>query len=305
MIEASKKRMREMRRCLLAEEANLFISDLIRSQKPFMVSRFGNVELNSVIHYVENVKGRRRLLSGTDNDYRLSKNSWPETFLSQLHINAGFFPSSPKYVEKFCELMLECMPQVDLLGSWVKGEGLFDDRLLSSKICRLADIVPFSFKTPWTQYLEGKNVLVIHPFVESIRSQYYNYRTKLFSNSKILPDFNLITLKAVQSQAGNTPDEFKDWFCALDFLFDNAMHVDADVVLLGCGAYGFPLSAKLKKAGRQVIHLGGGTQILFGIKGKRWDTHPSISLLYNQHWVRPQETEKPLGFDKVEGGCYW
>ena len=49
------------------------------------------------------------------------------------------------------------------------------------------------------------------------------------------------------------------------------------------------------------IHAGGATQLLFGIKGKRWDE----CGFYNDYWVRPSEREKPLGYEKVEGGCYW
>jgi hypothetical protein len=78
-----------------------------------------------------------------------------------------------------------------------------------------------------------------------------------------------------------------------------------DVAIIGCGAYGFPLAAHVKRLGKQAVHLGGATQILFGIRGNRWDKHPAISSLYNEHWVRPDVTEKPSGAEKVEGACYW
>ena len=51
--------------------------------------------------------------------------------------------------------------------------------------------------------------------------------------------------------------------------------------------------------------MGGPTQILFGIKGKRWDDHPVISKFYNEYWVIPNSIEKPQGANKVENGCYW
>jgi hypothetical protein len=25
----------------------------------------------------------------------------------------------------------------------------------------------------------------------------------------------------------------------------------------------------------------------------------------NEHWTRPQNSEKPKGFENVEGSCYW
>jgi hypothetical protein len=68
---------------------------------------------------------------------------------------------------------------------------------------------------------------------------------------------------------------------------------------------GFPLAAHVKRMGKKAIHMGGATQILFGIKGKRWDTHPVIGAMYNEHWVRPALEDVPQQANKVEGGCYW
>jgi hypothetical protein len=57
--------------------------------------------------------------------------------------------------------------------------------------------------------------------------------------------------------------------------------------------------------GKKGIHLGGATQILFGIRGKRWDDDPFFQKLFNDYWVRPHPTEVPGNFQVVEGGCYW
>ena len=81
--------------------------------------------------------------------------------------------------------------------------------------------------------------------------------------------------------------------------------IDFDIAIIGCGAYAFPLGAYVKKLGKKAIVLAGATQILFGIKGRRWDNHPVISKLYNEYWVRPKENEKPKQYSRIEGGCYW
>jgi hypothetical protein len=80
---------------------------------------------------------------------------------------------------------------------------------------------------------------------------------------------------------------------------------DFDIAIIGCGAYGFPLAAHVKRMGKKAVHLGGATQILFGIRGKRWDSLPAIAQLMNEHWVRPHFSEIPPGGDAVEDGCYW
>ena len=53
--------------------------------------------------------------------------------------------------------------------------------------------------------------------------------------------------------------------------------------------------------------MGGGTQILFGIKGKRWDEHDVISTFYNEHWVRPSDEEIPERMEnmRIDTGHYW
>ncbi|MBK6274009.1 MAG: hypothetical protein IPF58_04575 [Saprospirales bacterium] len=51
--------------------------------------------------------------------------------------------------------------------------------------------------------------------------------------------------------------------------------------------------------------MGGATQILFGIKGKRWDNFPAIKNLYNEYWNRPLLSEKPEGFNLLENGTFW
>jgi len=57
--------------------------------------------------------------------------------------------------------------------------------------------------------------------------------------------------------------------------------------------------------GEKAIHIGGGTQLLFGIKGKRWDDYKPAARYYNQYWVRPLPEETPENAKKVENGIYW
>ena len=78
-----------------------------------------------------------------------------------------------------------------------------------------------------------------------------------------------------------------------------------DVAIVGAGAWSLPLTAHARALGRIGIHMGGATQILFGIRGARWDDHPVIAGFYNEAWVRPGPGERPAAHEAVEGGCYW
>ena len=99
---------------------------------------------------------------------------------------------------------------------------------------------------------------------------------------------------------------FDNWFEALEWMKSEIDKVDFDVALLGCGAYGIPLQHYIRSLGKQSVYVGGGLQILFGIKGKRWDNHPEISSFYNDYWVRADESECIANYKNVEqGGPYW
>ena len=81
--------------------------------------------------------------------------------------------------------------------------------------------------------------------------------------------------------------------------------VPFDVALIGCGAYGLPLGAAIKQMGKPAVHLGGALQLLFGIRGRRWEAMPQYLSLMNDAWVRPSSTETPPLAEMVDGGCYW
>lgn len=270
------------------------IQNALKNGTPFFMGRFGATELFTTSVFIFNA------------------NSKKTAAMNQLKKWSGFFPEKKELGQEFSELMLESMSELDVLGVWfTQFEDYYVKHFLSEKadITYLSDIEPWiNPENPWSKALCGKKVLVIHPFVETIRNQYIYHREEIFPGTDILPEFELITLKAVQTSAEETDERFSTWFEALEWMYIEAMKIDFDVAILGCGAYGFPLAAKLKKAGKQAIHLGGVTQILFGVKGKRWDTekhYEYIRKYYTDAWVYPADSEVPKGAKKVENGCYW
>lgn len=278
---------------LADEPGNKVILELINSGKPFMVGRFGGNEIRTIADVLYEKSGGK--FGGLTKRTRF-----------KITNQAGFFPDETSELYRFQELYVDCCKQVDVIGVWnmfLQGE-LTKRYLPAATYTELRAIEPYYYSEPWSQGLEGKKVLVIHPFVETIKSQ-YEKREQLFTNNKVLPEFELYTIKAVQTIAGQKDDRYNTWFDALEDMYKKALEIDFDIALIGCGAYGFPLAAKLKAAGKSAIHLGGALQILFGIKGNRWDNHEFISKLYNEAWVRPGDKEKVEGSSVVEGSCYW
>ncbi len=296
------EKLSDVRAVLDSEAVNIKISELIQSESKFMVGRFGSVELDSLLKFERCLS--LGIIGLAIEGVKYGALPFSKRYFSKLHNNAGVYPINKAMLANFYSEMKCAMPEVDILASWVPGEVQFKSEFMKSSICELGSIEPYYHSNPWSAELEGKKVLVIHPFAKTIKSQYENNRESLFNNPRVLPKFNLFCLEAVQSIAGNRP-KYGSWLEALEWMTSEALKIDFDVAIIGCGAYGFPLAARLKKSGRKVIHLGGATQILFGIKGKRWDKHPVISKLYNENWCYPSENERPSNISSVEGGCYW
>lgn len=279
------------------------IYEMLLADSPCMIARFGSVELQAVVDYLfpPTLKNAFRFVKGQIPSWGYA----PSTRLT-MHINAGFFPATPKMLDRFGQLMLECMPWVDILGSWRQEEAVVMPYLPNVVRAPLYALEPYYFDNPWTSALEGKKVLVVHPFEDTILKQHQPGRYEhLFSDKRLTPEYELQTLKAVQSIAGNKPEGFDDWFQALDWMKAEIDKRDFDSAIIGCGAYGFPLAAYVKQIGKKAVHLGGAVQNLFGIRSRGMENTKWYKETVNEYWVRPSDEETPKGFNKVENGLYW
>jgi hypothetical protein len=212
----------------------------------------------------------------------------------------------PALLSRFAMVYDDSIAQADLLGFW---QTTFQARLLAERhadmpLAPLSALEPYLHASPWSAALEGRRVLVVHPFADSIARQYATERPRLFADPRVLPQFELEVLTPPQTLAPMT-EGHGSWLEALDKLTERVLQRSFDVALLGCGAYGLPLAAAIKRSGRQAIHLGGALQVLFGIRGRRWERIPTIAALMNDHWIRPSEAETPVSAVRVDEGCYW
>lgn len=302
--KARHERQFQTEKILTDTDTNQTIRQLIESGRPLMISRFGACELSVVNVY------RQRQRNVFAKYYTYLKAGKPLEYTDHIRFNAqnnaGIFPPSDDILDQFAAITLRASRQIDVLGVW---RFIHQEEDFWREVCPLAQLIeakslePYSYSSPWSAALKGRRILVIHPFEESIQRQYVK-RTLLFPSREILPEFDLKTIKAVQSVVGN-PVPFASWVEALEFMKSQISRMEFDVALIGAGAYGLPLAAHVKSLGKQAVHMGGALQILFGIRGGRWDDDPQVSRLYNEHWVRPLPEETPQAFQRVEGGCYW
>jgi len=270
------------------EDANRHILNLIGSGQPLLISRIGHTEGRIV------------------GEWLFRGGHYGQLTHKQAHQNAGIFPVEGSLLTRFSEIYSAALLEVDLLGFW---QTIYQARWLASLpkrplLAPLESLEPYFHPQPWSSALAGRRVLVVHPFARSIASQYRQRRQSLFTNQEILPAFELDVLAPPQTLAPATGG-YADWQDALETLISQALARPFDLALLGCGAYGMPLGAAIKRAGRQAIHLGGSLQLLFGIRGRRWDALPSFQPLFNEAWVRPSAEETPQRAESVDAGCYW
>ena len=269
------------------DEMNEQLKEWITSGKSFAVTRNGMAE---TVMFASLVKDR---MTGK------------ESALKQT-MSVSFDKDKQKLAEYF-DIIKEVYRESDIICAWytlcMEEYAMFQYGR-NALVTEVELVHAFNAPGSWVQVLKGKKVLVVSPFSETIESQYPK-REFLHKDKDVLPEFTLSTVKSVWWYSQGRDSRFQTWFEALDYLYEACMKQEFDIALLSCSTFGAPLAVRLKQAGKQAVQMGGGLQLLFGIKGKRWDNAPG---LYNEYWVRlPEETK--VGnvdvLDRTQGGVYW
>ena len=287
------------RKSLPDQEAGALFRSRLEENTPFCAGRFGFFELSAM------------------RNFYFAKAGNYQKILESLKNCAGVFPPMEQTGEEFLELMKNSLGEMDfLLCSGEPFENYFAGQFGKKSLVWVPNLrlaCPWFFEQPWSEALEGQKVLIVNPFAKTIRSQ-YQHREKLFSGTRILPEFTLLTYRSMFTIGEFQDPAFPDFFTVLEHQFEEISRLDFEVALLGCGAYGFPLAAMItSRLKRTAIHMGGVLQLLFGILGARWDgsrfpgqgPNPGIRPYINEYWTYPSREETPEAAAGVEYGHYW
>jgi hypothetical protein len=277
---------------LSSQEGNDLLARLIHA--PAAVGKMGAVELGVVRPYI-----RRGDLNG-------QSSAWRQAAVQKLYRNAGVYPPETRIVSRFCRTYTEALGQLNVLGVYFSfGEHAAQRKFAPNAV--LMDPValePYYHERPWSRQLEGKRVVVISPFAETIESQYRRRHDVWRGKPEVLPEFDLRAVRCPLSAYLAAPP-YPDWFAALEAMREQMALATFDVALVGAGAWSLELLGYAKSLGACGLHLGGVTQMLFGVKGRRWERNQPVTAFYNEAWTRPSASETPPGIRKIEGGCYW
>lgn len=279
-----------------------FIRQGILSGKPFMVGKIGTGDNETLLRYMD-IHDKEpvalkwlKLLVGLRRPFW-----WDNSIRTGISVSAGVFPNTVEGIEEFCRIYETYIPEMDGFASCADGESRIHDRYCPHAVpLDYGSLFPIMNGYSWFDALAGKKVLVVHPYVKSIRTQYEKAKThELHRSLGPMPEFDLIQYRPVNTIGGKS-SEFPRWKDALQRMIDDVSKIDFDVALVGCGVYGVPLSVHIKRMGRVAIHTGGATQLIFGIKGRYYDTWN----LYNEFWMRPFADDIPPNMELIENGRF-
>jgi len=291
---------------LEGDEAFAAVHAALTGLKPAAVGKLGSIELELAYFRFKT----RRLLAPIPIRPQM---------LQTLCRNAGMFPPTH---ETACRMADELMRSLLFLDCtpiwWMKNETqeLLDVFAKKAQRVSLQSLECFLSPNPdhwWTA--KKARILVISPFSSSVEAQAPHLQA-IWASRKGLwhPESTVQTISFPLSFGVQSPeiqaDMLAKWTDSLGLLQHIQAQMDAieyDLAIVGAGIHSLPLVAHAKRQGRSAIHLGGATQLLFGIRGGRWDTMAEFQPLFNEHWVRPDPAkgERPTHFEAVEKGCYW
>jgi len=285
---------------LKAHQGNEILLAGVSGGNPIAAGKIGDTELEVLLKYESSGGDSEKFFrSITDHGHEMDL----------LYLNCGVFPKRADVLAQWAETYLEALGSIDLLGVWHnKDEDAIADRYApQATLTDIRALESYYHATPWTRALASKTVLVVTPFEETVSLQHRRYRGEdLFPTAPdVFPDFDISIVRSPFS-AGLVPPTHPDWSAALNDMKSRIREQEFDVCLVGAGAYSLPLCAYVRNnLRRPAFHLGGGLQILFGIRGRRWDGFPEIAQFFNENWIRPLPSERPRGRWRNDGGAYW
>lgn len=256
----------------------------------------------------------------------------PADYADILERNAGVFPKTPESIRRWGEEMKKAVQATGCMATgWYTPILVREKELLKrwfscvseSSVQQTPDYMPLRSIEPyysgsirrWTTQCQGQRVCVVSSFVETMKKQIAKGEAVIWPHAGLTlwpPTITWSWVKTGYSPALVEPDEpcswpeeVKTWEDAVDYMVAEVVKTESRIVIIGCGGLGMILAGRLKALGKICIVMGGAVQVLFGIKGKRWENHDFISAHWNSEWVYPSPSETPKKAVEVERGCYW
>lgn len=258
------------------------IKSAIINGKPMSFGKMGNVES----FHLKNYLSGHNIVNG------------------QLFVNAGIHAPTIEDYAAWCSEYLSAVQNLDYILQWHPSDQQFVEHMFPKEriFTSFEGLEPFMLgEEGWQYSLHDKKVLCVSPFPETVQMQTDKFG-KIWKGAQI---GEVVTVRSPYSEAltGEPPISWQHKFRDM---IKEIYELDFDFATVGCGGFSLMVCDYIKRLGKPSVHLGGGNQILYGIRGKRWDEGFKQHRWYGtEDWIRPLPHEVPPMKNFVEGGCYW
>lgn len=285
----------ESPRILSIDDGSRLIFAKILSGQPLWVSRVGIAEFDQLL---SRLNYKRRLTSSLLKlkRYVRSPRAMMMSHRNRVQLRKIWDAFAPVYLDGYRSADVQCIwtgigsleAQFELFARCAAGATAIDARAVE----------PYLASEPWSAALADKRVLVVSPFANDFKEQ-HKRRHLIWPHGIVLPSFQFIPLQA------RFYSHERDRMKVLEAYKEAVSDIEFDVALLACSSIGLPLGSFIRDAlSKQAIYVGGALQILFGVRGSRWDSHPLISDFFNEYWLRPSDPPPPSS-KSLDDFCYW
>ncbi|ANS04291.1 hypothetical protein [uncultured Mediterranean phage] len=287
-----------------------YVREKLTKKAPFVIPRIAGIE-NQIVVATDNLS---RNISIQEKNQIFQ---WFNRVLPVMKRNAGILIRTQQSIINYASMYARVFEQCELYTDWPlwgavgraigDSQKYFEERYKKATLWAfIYDLYHTIYSRPWTHALRGKRVLIISSFVESYKKKVADGVLDKIYGIDLFPECELLFLKPPQTQGSNPSKEFdvelERFAKQIEGIKDQF-----DVALCSCGGYGNLVCGKIFEMGKSAIYVGGVLQMYFGVLGQRWlrERPDIVRLFMNEHWSRPQDSEKPKNYQQVEGSCYW
>lgn len=271
---------------------NELIIDAVKSKSIVSFGKMGGTETSFIYDFIKN-------------NGRCTKNP------HELFWQSGVLCSNLDSLTEFIKVYINAALNMDHLIKWFHplGDGRFLDEVCLQHLGYKNELFkshkelePFlKGEEGWHYHLGDTKLLFVSPFPDTVAIQKEKY-SEIWQGA---PKPDVVTIRYPFAECYTGEEAKVEWQDRLTQMKEEIAKKDFDFATLGCGAMGLPLCNFIKnELGKGVIYLGGGNQLLFGIKGRRWERDKNFTkIINNPAWIRPLDSETPKS--QIEDGCYF
>ena len=266
-----------------------FVFNNINSDSGWFLNRLGGSDFDAVFEYFKAGKNI--------NNYDVPR------WMSQTRELNGYFDKSTSeetqrrnFIE-YLERMHSCYMSSDAYMNAVHMiQNNFNTKCkndFNKSLCRDRPLIHYYYIESIYPFLrdfkvwgEGKKILIVSPFSESIKYQTKPDRINNLINNYTFPNFTLVTYDTPITYNADITDlrpdvDTNNWIEQCRKMEEEISQLDFDTALLACASYATCLGSFISnEMGKKAIYIGGPLNVMFNIEGKRYNNH-SYNIINN------------------------